>query len=542
MSRAWFLVNQTRTFIALRLVMAMAICAMSMPALATSGGTAQALLGGYLLSNLAPLMRPTSSLVARIPIPILFLLDLGTIVWVMLLTGEVRSEFYVVFFLIILMTAIGRSVRSVIAITFVSVVLYAFMTSARNPDVLVSREFTTRIALFFVTALFSAHLAEMVSTERQKHHFFRSHYRSLFDESPHGILVAGIDGTVLEANPPARRLLGEEPVGMKLEAVFRLRPPSLGLSKASATSGVDTGTLFRGEAVFQIDIHRDGEPGPCEVTLRRFDVEAARYLLVFLQDLRDTNRMRERIAQLEKTSLLGNLVRSITHEINNPLTAVMGHAELIQMEDAGETVRQSAAAILESGRRCRQVIESMLRQFQRTSPSLTSIALSELVHSVAKQMEFHLRYHLVRITFALDDALVVSGDAQQLDQVLVNLMCNAVYAMHDRPVRVLGLRTYDAGDSAAIEVSDTGTGMPPDVLRRLFQPGFTTKPAGVGHGLGLAICQEMIQRQEGRMTVSSREGHGTTFTLHLPKGAGAPSAAEPAGAPSPTPGPSADGP
>jgi K+-sensing histidine kinase KdpD len=159
-------INRRRAILSLRVVMTLAVAATTLPHLRSPKGLALSILIFYGLSNLLLLSEKASSRLQRLPPAALFIFDLAVVISLMLLTGETHSQFYVVFFLIILMAALARSARAATAIACVSAFIYGLLEGIREPEELLRIEFTTQIALFFVTALFAGYLAEEVHTEQ----------------------------------------------------------------------------------------------------------------------------------------------------------------------------------------------------------------------------------------------------------------------------------------------------------------------------------------------------------------------------------------
>ena len=520
MAKPVVLSSRTRIIAVLRLVMVMAMCGMALPRILSLNGPTLALLVIYILTSVLLFLDPVGKQLRRVPQMLLFTLDLLVVVLLMFLSGGMGSEFFIMFFLIILMAALARSASAATVIAFISAVLYGLLIGIEEPSELLEVGFTTRVAFFFVTALFAGYLAEEVDKERAGHHHFKSFYRTLFEESAHGILVAGVDGVVQQANPCALQMLGRTLVGASWRDILRLEGLPIAPEPEAAPSDGPGETAAPG-CVFKVELSRpDQEPLVCEVTLREFTVKKERYVLLLLCDVGSTVRMQDRMLELEKMSVLGKLVSSITHEINNPLTVVLGWAEMLGSDENPAEVRECAQAILEAGKHCKNVVEGTLNHFRSKTFQTRPVAVGDILRAAARLMEFHARYHLVNMQLAVEGEAIVIGDAQQLEQLLINLMSNSVHALKGSSVRTLKVRSSEGDGKAIIEVSDTGAGMPEETRKRLFQPGFTTKVSGEGHGLGLSLSREIVQRHGGKIGVESRVGKGTTFTITLPLAAG----------------------
>lgn len=500
----------------MRGVLALAVAAVSLPSLHTSPAPTLTILAVYVVSNLVLLLEKPASFLRRLPEALLFIFDLGVIVTLMLLAGEGRSQFYVTFFLIILMAALARSARAAAAIAVVSAALYAFLVGIGQPEEMLQADFTTRVALFFVTALFSGYLAEEAQEKQDRLRRVQGFYRTIFDESADGVLVLGSDGLVRETNSRAVEMLGDDPTGQPANRI-------LGLSDTHIRRVIGNGRAPAPKEaplpLFTVNLRTTGNAeAPCEVIVKRFAVEGEDYKLFLLRDVQQVLRLQKRMAELERTSALGDLVGSITHEINNPLTAILGYSELLMNGCTDPELRGHADQVHQAGKRCKEVVETILGRYRSRSSSSSSgpVRVADLVRNVTRHLEFHMRYHLVTLDVEAEEGILVRANEGQLEQVMTNLMCNAVKAMRQRPDRLLRVRCRAEAGSAVIEVSDTGCGIAPEHLKRLFERGFSAWEGDGGHGLGLALSREIVEHYGGKIEVRSEPGQGTTFTLRLP--------------------------
>jgi signal transduction histidine kinase len=167
--------------------------------------------------------------------------------------------------------------------------------------------------------------------------------------------------------------------------------------------------------------------------------------------------------------------------------------------------------------RAKGVIRDLLIFARTTEPGTGPVNVNDLIEQTLRLRAYPLRNVGVEVVLQLDPGLpAIRGDSQKLQQVLLNVIGNAEYAMHGLPTRRLTLRTRADGARVCIEAIDTGTGMPPDVRRRIFEPFFTTKKEGVGTGLGLSVSYGIVQAHGGTIDVYSEAGVGTTVTISLP--------------------------
>jgi two-component system NtrC family sensor kinase len=242
---------------------------------------------------------------------------------------------------------------------------------------------------------------------------------------------------------------------------------------------------------------------------------------------RDLARTREQALLAERLASLGTLAAGVAHEINNPMAFVAGNVESVLRRlkaasrgELGLDLPECEAALSEAligAGRVRDIV-SDLRTFAHTpDESLRSVDAAHLISAVTRIVHNELR-HRAELAIDVTAGLVVSGSESRLAQVLVNLLTNAVQAMPDRPLaenRIMLRARALSADLAEIEVSDNGVGMSAEVLTRTLEPFFTTKAVGVGTGLGLYVCRNLVAAMKGRLLISSQPGMGTRVTIEL---------------------------
>ena len=223
---------------------------------------------------------------------------------------------------------------------------------------------------------------------------------------------------------------------------------------------------------------------------------------------------REQLIQAVKLAAIGELASNIAHEINNPLTSILGYSELIKEEGDLESIMHDVAIIEKESLRARDIVSRLL-EFSRKKPlNITTVNINSLLDSAIDLASINLKDTSIDITKRYGPIPSIRADEDQLKQVFLNLLNNAVFAMGKEGE--LTAATYEDRDFAAIEIKDSGHGIPEDVLPRIFEPFFTTKDEK-GTGLGLPISLKIVQSHGGTLDVSSEEGKGSTFRIRLPK-------------------------
>jgi two-component system NtrC family sensor kinase len=265
---------------------------------------------------------------------------------------------------------------------------------------------------------------------------------------------------------------------------------------------------------------RDGSQFPAMVALSfiRQDSGTPIGQVLSVRNLTDERRITEQLRQSEKLAALGELVAGVAHELNNPLAGISAFAQLLLEEkELSEDQRESARLIRREADRAVGVIRDLLLFSRKGGPSTLPVDLNGLVQLTLRLRTYSLRSSGVEVKTHLDPSLPeLTGDDQKLQQVILNLIVNAEYAMRGAPLRRLVIRTAHESDTVVVEVSDTGSGMSEETRQRIFEPFFTTKPAGEGTGLGLSVSYGIIEAHSGTITVDSAPGRGATFRIVLP--------------------------
>jgi len=249
------------------------------------------------------------------------------------------------------------------------------------------------------------------------------------------------------------------------------------------------------------------------------------------RDVTDLKRLEEQLIQAEKLAAMGQMLAGVAHELNNPLTAILGVTELLR-ERVGidETMLRQLELTHRQARRAARIVQNLLEFSRPASPQKKPLDVNVLIERTLQLQEHSLRRNQIDVHFQPEPGLpAVTGDGNQLIQVLLNLVTNAEQAIREvRDAGHIHIRVAARTGRIAITVEDDGVGIRPEALPRIFDPFYTTKRPGGGTGLGLSICMSIIREHGGTLDAKALPTGGSIFTLDLPILTG-PGAAPPEG-------------
>ncbi|MBN2084108.1 MAG: GAF domain-containing protein [Anaerolineales bacterium] len=240
-------------------------------------------------------------------------------------------------------------------------------------------------------------------------------------------------------------------------------------------------------------------------------------VVLFEEDVTERRHLEANLAQSEKLAAVGQLAAGVAHEINNPLTAVIANAQLMQRSLAPDSeMQESVELILIAGSRAAQVVRNLLDFARKEQYRFDRTEINETIRKTLELVQHEVLSRSIVVKFDPDPDLprvMASGD--HLQGVWLNLILNAFDALSGMPGEIwLTTRVHDREVQVVIE--DTGKGIPAEILPRIFEPFFTTKLPGQGTGLGLSVCHQIIKQHGGTILAESEAGHGTRFTVSLP--------------------------
>jgi signal transduction histidine kinase len=341
----------------------------------------------------------------------------------------------------------------------------------------------------------------MASAEARHREFER-----LVNAIPDAVVVTDRTGVIHFVNEAAFELFG------KHEAGFLGQP---------------IGFAVKVGAVSEIELRRGNESRACEMRVVACEWNGVPAALALIRDMTEQKRLSGQLQHTQKMEAIGMMAGGIAHDFNNLLLVMLVHAELLRDDrDLADPRLAGVFEIIQSIERA-QALTRQLLAFSRKQPTETSVVnLGEVVAGVHAMLRRMLSANIEIVTLACDDIWPVRVDRRQIEQVLMNLAVNARDAMPsggrfaiEIENRAVGGADCDGapGDYVAVRVSDSGIGIEAEHLSRIFDPFFTTRDRGRGTGLGLSMCYGVVAQAGGHLTVDSKVGAGTSFTILLPR-------------------------
>ncbi len=270
-----------------------------------------------------------------------------------------------------------------------------------------------------------------------------------------------------------------------------------------------------GELGAVVGLRSDGEEFPIEAAISHISVEGKRFFTVIIRDIGERRRMEEQLRRTERIAELGTLASGMAHEIGTPMNVILGRAEYLLDRVREEPVRKGLQTIVAQVERITRVMNQLLSFARRKAPQRNPLALQDVIDNSLEMFQERFARSQVQVERqVLDRTPMALADSDQMNQVLINLIMNALHAMPNGGILRIGLQPD--GEMIKLTVGDTGHGIPPEALKKVFEPFFTTKEFGKGTGLGLTVVKGIIEEHHGSIAVESEEGKGTTFTIFLP--------------------------
>jgi len=341
--------------------------------------------------------------------------------------------------------------------------------------------------------------------------------RAIVNTAADAIMTLDAGGGIVDFNPAAEEIFA------------RARQSMLGRTIGTLVPALEPFRQTQARHLEVEAIRGDGTGFPAELTIVEVPVKGRRMYTLFLRDLTEAKhaeqeiaRQREALYQSEKLTALGSLLAGVAHELNNPLSIVVAQAVLMEETARDARTAKRAADIRAAAERCARIVKTFLAMARQQPPRRGPVNLSGLVEGALELLNYGLRTANIEVSVDLaGDLPAVWGDADQLHQVLANLIVNAQQAMLEHPgprrLRIATARD-DTSGMLRLTVDDSGPGVPVAQRSRIFDPFYTTKPTGVGTGVGLSVCHGVVESHGGHIAVEDAPGGGARFVVLLPAG------------------------
>jgi len=362
-----------------------------------------------------------------------------------------------------------------------------------------------------------ATLRDVTDPKRAQETLARSEarYRHLVESASDAIVTLDANGRFTTVNHAAENISGyrrEELVGQWFAPML----PDDDLPKAL---GHFQQALAGETGLFETQFYRkDGETRIISVTYSTPQKDEE--VLCLIRDVTDQKMLQEQLIQSEKMSAIGQLVSGVAHELNNPLAGISAFAQLLLAEKRFPPDQRTAAeTIYSEARRASRIVQNLLTFARQHKAEKVPTAINQVLDDTLELRGYELRVRGIDVRREYDDTIAdTMADAHQLQQVFLNLITNAEQAMEQRDGHHhrLTVSTRRNGDAIRIEVEDTGGGIPANLIERIFNPFFTTKPTGSGTGLGLSISLGIVREHEGRIWAENVASTGARFIVELP--------------------------
>ena len=345
----------------------------------------------------------------------------------------------------------------------------------------------------------------------------------LLESFPDLILVLDMKGQYTFVSARISELLGYGPehlVGKNVDDVENTSPELATLYRTVATGKSSRTSCEYGSR------HRDGSwrtmLGMASPLLNAEGKPAG--VIISVRDVTMEKKLEQQIIQSERLAAMGQMIGGFAHELNNPLTSILGMAELLQEGGVSEAARKQIGILHQQARRAAEIVQNLQYFARPPAPGRSQVNLNELVQRTVQMQAYPLRKSNITVDFLQEPAIpAVVADPNQLMQVFLNLLLNAEQAIREsREKGTIRVRIGRNPDSVWIVFQDDGPGIAPENLTHIFDPFFTTRRPGRGTGLGLSICKTVLREHGGNIEAASAPGGGAVFTITLPVGAADP--------------------
>jgi PAS domain S-box-containing protein len=348
-------------------------------------------------------------------------------------------------------------------------------------------------------------------------------FRGVFETSRDFTFISTLEGRILDNNEAARGFFGYSSDEIRAMNIgdFYANPEERAKFRETViekgyVDGYDLrlakkdGTLIDSEVTVVVRKDADGNIVGFQGSVR---------------DVTERRRMEQQLLQSEKLSTIGTMISGVAHELNNPLTAIIGNTQLLMRKAIPDEIRAKLNIVFRESKRTAGIVSGLLAFAREHEPGRKALDINDSIRESVKLREHDMKVGNVKVAMSLaEDLPKTLGDPFQFNQVFINLINNAIDAVEGKGRGSLSIKTSWKDDTITIEFEDDGPGIPKDVLGRIFDPFFTTKDVGKGTGLGLSMAYGILREHGGTISAESRPGDGAKLTVTIPITEGPPPA------------------
>lgn len=348
-------------------------------------------------------------------------------------------------------------------------------------------------------------------------------YRTLVQSAQDSIMSFDHAGTITLFNAAAENMFGYsagEMIGKPVESLVAWKHLSDG--ESAIKRFLETSEATGPGKTIEVDgVRGDGQVFPMELSLSVAEDDNASITGIMrdISERKAAEAMEQQLQHAGRLLTLGELAAGVAHELNNPLAAVQGYAQLLtSRKDLDDSVRADLDTIYGEAQRASRITGNLLSFSRSHEPQKSPTLVNEVVETSVELHAYRMRVNNVDILMELDQGIpAMMADAHQLQQVFANLITNAEQAIAQAHGKgTLRIKTQTVGEMVQITFTDDGPGIPPENMDKIFESFFTTKEVGKGTGLGLSICHKIVQNHGGDLRVESKLEEGTTFSVEIP--------------------------
>jgi len=351
-------------------------------------------------------------------------------------------------------------------------------------------------------------------------------YRKIFDAGADGLLLLDDASTIVAANPAAGAMYGWPPSQLEGRHITALlREHDAELAQALRSPPADKPVHLTG-----ITCNRERQELETEISAVRLSFQGRTHVMVILRDVTAQRHLERQLLQSQKLESVGRLAGGIAHDFNNLLTPVLGYAEmLLDSPELSDEARSDVTAIQRAGERARGLARQLLAFSRRQVLEMRSLDLADIIEEFSPILRRTLPEDIDLVVTRSNDDCRVHADPSQIEQIVMNLVVNAMDVMPDGGRIELGVRcrtitgddlqafaSLGPGSYVSLTVRDSGPGVAPEIVDRVFEPFFTTKDVGKGTGLGLATIHGIVSQHGGWVGLRNVDGGGCEFEILLP--------------------------